>query len=188
MSTAPNIIDRAKKIKLLILDVDGVLTHGDLLYTDQGDVLKSFNVQDGLGIRMLQKSGIEMAIITGNQSASVAHRAKALGIQYLYQGKLEKLPCLDELLTQLKLKADQVAYVGDDLIDLPLLTRVGLAVAVANAHDMIKPHVHLQTSRCGGNAAVREVCDLILAAQGKLKAIEQSFLDQGQYLSDQAPC
>lgn len=159
------IIERAKKIKLLILDVDGVLTDGQLYYDADGNELKAFHVHDGLGIKLLQRSGIAVAIITSRNAPSVAHRMANLGVEHVYQGQSDKLAAYRELLQKLTLAPEQVAYAGDDLIDLPLLKQVGLSIAVANANAAVLTQVHWITSLKGGEGAVREVCELLLKAQ-----------------------
>lgn len=163
-----SLILRAKAIKMLICDVDGVLSNGLIFLGNQGEELKSFNVRDGYGIRCLLTSNIEVAIITGRRSQLVANRAKELGITHCYQGQSDKLIAFDELIKTCQLLPSQVAYIGDDLIDLPVMSKVGLAVAVADAHPMLKPHAHYVTQIAGGYGAVRELCDIILLAQDKL--------------------
>lgn len=175
-------LKRASNIKLLIVDVDGVLTNGQLFIGNNHEELKAFNVRDGLGLRLIQKTGIELAIITGKQSKIVEFRAQELGIKYVYQGQPNKVPAFLNLLDTLNLKPEQVAYIGDDLPDLPLLRQVGLAAVVADAEPYIVPFAHYQTKRKGGKGAVREFCDFIMAAQGKLDAIQESFLTDGSLL------
>lgn len=160
---------RAKLVKLLVLDVDGVLTDGSLYYSQDDDAMKVFNTQDGLGLNWLQKSGVELAIITGRSSKMVEVRAKSLGIDYLYQGVLNKAKAYEELLQKLHLTHEQVAFAGDDLIDWPILKRAGLSIAVANAHSFVKERVDWVTVRRGGEMAVREICDTIMAANGGLQ-------------------
>ncbi|WP_455218403.1 3-deoxy-manno-octulosonate-8-phosphatase KdsC, partial [Kaarinaea lacus] len=163
-----DILDKAAQIKLVIFDVDGVLTNGSLFYGDDGQEYKAFHSRDGHGMKMLQKSGVEIGIITGRTSKVVEHRMKNLGIQHVYQGKLEKLPAFEELISKLGINPDEVAYVGDDVVDLPILTRVGLAIAVADAHNLVKQHAHWQTPSGGGQGAARDVCELIMEARGTL--------------------
>lgn len=164
-----DVIDLARRVKLLICDVDGVMSDGLIYMGNQGEELKAFNVRDGYGIRCLLTSAIEVAIITGRNSPLVADRAKTLGINHLYQGQSDKLIAYQNLLDKLSLSAEQVAYIGDDLIDWPVMTKVGLAVAVADAHPLLLPKVHYITHLSGGRGAVRELCDLILLAQNKLE-------------------
>jgi len=161
-----DVLDKAKNIKLVIFDVDGVLTDGSLFYGDDGQEYKAFNSQDGHGMKMLQQSGVVVGIITGRTSDVVMHRMKNLGITHVYQGKLEKLPAYEELVDKLSLKAEQVAYVGDDVVDLPIMIRVGLAITVPNAHELTKQHSHWITTKKAGAGAAREICELIMKAQG----------------------
>lgn len=160
-----NIIENAAKIRCLILDVDGVLTDGRLYFNEQGEVVKVFHAQDGLGIKLLQQAGITVAIISGRNSPIVQKRAEELAIAHIYQGQENKLPALEQLMMKLGLTDEQFAYVGDDLPDLPLIQRVGLGIAVANAVAAVKKHALWQTQRSGGDGAVREVCDFLLEAQ-----------------------
>lgn len=162
------ILQCARDIRLLVCDVDGVLSDGLVYQGNQGEELKAFNVRDGYGIRCLLTSGIEVAIITGRSAKLVEDRARALGITHLYQGRSDKLLAFEDLLVKLSLTADQVAYIGDDLIDWPVMARVGLSVAVADAHPLLLPKADYVTHIAGGRGAVREICDLILLAQGKL--------------------
>jgi 3-deoxy-D-manno-octulosonate 8-phosphate phosphatase (KDO 8-P phosphatase) len=167
---------RAQHIRLLVLDVDGVLTDGGLFFGDDGQEYKMFNSRDGHGMRMLQDAGIPIAIITGRQSEVVKHRMENLGVAHVYQGQREKLPAFEALLQEVGLAAEQVAYVGDDVVDLPILTRVGLAIAVQDAHTLVKQHAHWTTPQGGGRGAVRDVCELILQAQGALDAALAHYL------------
>ncbi|CAI2461505.1 3-deoxy-manno-octulosonate-8-phosphatase KdsC [Serratia liquefaciens] len=163
------VMARAGKIRLLICDVDGVLSDGLIFMGNNGEELKAFNVRDGYGIRCLKTSDIEVAIITGRSAKLLEDRAKTLGITHLYQGQSDKLLAFRELLDTLSLTADQVAYIGDDLIDWPVMAQVGLAVAVADAHPLLTPRAHYVTRIAGGRGAVRELCDIILLAQNKLE-------------------
>ncbi|WYW99616.1 3-deoxy-manno-octulosonate-8-phosphatase KdsC [Proteus vulgaris] len=162
------VIKKAEKIQLLICDVDGVMSDGLIYMGNNCEELKAFNVRDGYGIRCLLTSGIEVAIITGRQSKLLEDRAKTLGITYLYQGQHNKLLAYQQLLDTLNLKHEQTAYIGDDLIDLPVMEKVGLSVAVADAHPLLTPRADYVTRIMGGRGAVRELCDLILLAQGRL--------------------
>lgn len=155
----------ATGIKLLLLDVDGVMTDGKLYISSSGEEIKAFNTQDGHGIRMMLENNIQVGIITGRESSAVAVRAKDLGIEILYQGQKNKLDALTEILQLQSLSAKEVAYAGDDLPDLPIMQSVGLSFAVANAHSSIAERAHCLTQRSGGNGAVREICDLILQSQ-----------------------
>ncbi len=175
MSADPT--QKASQIRLLILDVDGVLTDGGLQLDDHGNEYKTFNSLDGHGIRMLLDSGIEVAIITGRQSAIVDYRMGDLGVKHIYQGCRNKLPAFHQLIADTGIDAKQVAYIGDDLADLAIMNRVGLAVAVQNAHSFVKQHSDLVTTTRGGSGAVREVSDLILQSQSLLEALQQAYLE-----------
>ena len=166
-SFQPDLIERASRIRLLALDVDGVLTPGTIVYTEEGVQVQSFHVQDGLGIRMVaSRAGVEVAVISSRHSKALSIRAGELGISRVHQGVKDKLRVYRSLLQELGLEEREVAYVGDDWVDLPILKRVGLSVAVGDAASPLKDHVHFVTTRPGGKGAVREVCDLILAAKG----------------------
>ena len=155
-----------KRIKLLLLDVDGVLTDGRIIYDNHGNETKAFDVKDGHGLKLLQRAGIKVGIITGRQSEIVARRAEELGITIVYQNARDKLVPFREILDDLDLSPDEVAYVGDDVVDLPILMQVGFAATVADAIEDIKPYAHLVTERCGGRGAVREICDHLLKKSG----------------------
>lgn len=163
-----DVMARAKNIRLLILDVDGVMSDGLIYMGNNGEELKAFNVRDGYGIRCALTSGIEVAIITGRNAKLVEDRCKTLGITWLWQGQSDKLVAYRELLAKLALSPDRVAYIGDDLIDWPVMANVGLSVAVADAHPLLTPRANYVTRINGGRGAVREVCDLLLLAQDKL--------------------
>jgi 3-deoxy-D-manno-octulosonate 8-phosphate phosphatase (KDO 8-P phosphatase) len=167
---------KAQEIKLVIFDVDGVLTDGSLYFGDDGQEYKSFNSRDGHGMKMLQFSGIEIGIITGRTSDVVRHRMQNLGVEHVYQGKQEKLPAFEELKAKLGLQENQIAYVGDDVVDLPIMRRVGLAIAVNDAHALVKQHAHWLTPSPGGRGAAREVCEMIMEAQGTLKPALDYYL------------
>ncbi|MFI3135709.1 MAG: 3-deoxy-manno-octulosonate-8-phosphatase KdsC [Methylococcaceae bacterium] len=167
---------RAKKLRLLILDVDGVLTDGKLFFDAQGVEYKSFHARDGHGIKLLQQSGVKVAVISGRNSAVVALRMQSLGVELVYQGHENKVAAFNEILQRLALEPEQVAHVGDDVLDLPLMVRVGLAIAVQDAHFTVKKHAHWCTQLPGGNGAVREVCDLIMQAQGSFDAAVNRYL------------
>ncbi|MDU6926122.1 3-deoxy-manno-octulosonate-8-phosphatase KdsC [Franconibacter helveticus 513] len=162
------VMARAEQIRLLILDVDGVMSDGLIYMGNSGEELKAFNVRDGYGIRCALTSGIEVAIITGRKAKLLEDRCETLGITHLYQGQSDKLIAYRNLLEKLALAPDNVAYVGDDLIDWPVMAEVGLSVAVADAHPLLVPRADYVTRIHGGRGAVREVCDLLLLAQGKL--------------------
>ena len=171
-----DILDKAAKIKLLVFDVDGVLTDGSLIVGDDGQEYKAFFSKDGLGMKMLQQTGVKIAVITARTSEVVIHRMQSLGIKHIYQGQLEKLPAFEKILTELDLSPEQAAYVGDDVIDLPVLQLAGLAITVADAHPLVKQYAHWQTPQCGGRGAARDVCELIMQAQGTLEEQFQKYL------------
>lgn len=171
-----DILDKAKNIELVIFDVDGVMTDGSLFLGDDGQEYKAFNSKDGHGLRMLQEGGVKVAIITGRTSNVVEHRMKDLSITTVYQGYRDKIPAYESLLKDVGLDKDQIAYVGDDVVDLPVMTRVGFAIAVQDAHDYVKKHAHWITGNCGGRGAVRDVCELILEAKGLLDDKLASYL------------
>lgn len=168
---------RAARIKLVAFDIDGVMTDGGLHYTDDGGELKTFNVQDGLGLKMMQRAGIELAIVTGRTSGVVTARAADLGIEHVYQGVADKRTAVGGLLDKLGLHWSDCAFMGDDLIDLPAMTQCGLAIAPANARPIVKERAHAVTASGGGHGAVREAVELILSAQGKLDAAFAPYLD-----------
>jgi 3-deoxy-D-manno-octulosonate 8-phosphate phosphatase (KDO 8-P phosphatase) len=175
-NASTDILDRAAKIRLAVFDVDGTLTDGRLWYGEDGHEIKVFHVHDGLGLKRLQANGIQVALITARISHPVAVRAGELDIAHVYQGQSDKRACLEELLEALHLAPEEVTYVGDDLPDLAPMRMVGLAVAVANAHPWIVESAHWQTARQGGDGAAREVCDLLLRAQGKDTAERERWL------------
>ncbi|BAP43518.1 HAD family hydrolase [Pseudomonas sp. 21LCFQ02] len=170
------LLQRGKGIKLAIFDVDGVLTDGRLYFLEDGSEFKTFNTLDGQGIKMLIASGVTTAIISGRKTPVVERRAKNLGIAHLYQGREDKLVVLDQLLAELNLSYEQVAYLGDDLPDLPVIRRVGLGMAVANAATFVRQHAHGVTRARGGEGAAREFCELILEAQNNLEAAHAAYL------------
>ena len=170
------LVARAKQIKLLILDVDGVLTDGRLFFDNDGVEYKSFHSRDGLGIRLLWQSGVEIAVISGRQSKSVGARMKMLGIEYVFQGYKDKRLAFKEVLRKTGIAPANIAYVGDDVIDLPVMTQVSLAIAVSDANFAVKDHAHWCTTLPGGQGAVREVCDLLMQAQGTFTAILNDYL------------
>lgn len=167
---AQTVMEKAAKIRLLICDVDGVMSDGLIYQGNSGEELKAFNVRDGHGIRCLLTSGVEVAIITGRKAKLLEDRANTLGITHLYQGQSDKLLAYRELLDKLALRPGEVAYIGDDLIDWPVMAEVGLSAAVADAHPLLLPKADYVTQIAGGRGAVRELCDLILLAQNKLDA------------------
>jgi 3-deoxy-D-manno-octulosonate 8-phosphate phosphatase (KDO 8-P phosphatase) len=161
------IIERARKVKLLLLDCDGVLTDGRILMTAEGDEMKAFDVKDGHAIVMFHRAGLRSGIISGRKSAVVQKRVKELGMHHLYEMAWVKLQPYEAILAEENLSDEAICYVGDDVVDIPLLRRAGLAVAVADAVDEVKAHSHFVTTRAGGRGAVREVIEFILKAQGK---------------------
>jgi 3-deoxy-D-manno-octulosonate 8-phosphate phosphatase (KDO 8-P phosphatase) len=165
-----NIQDRARRIRLAIFDVDGVLTDGSLYFTGSGEEMKVFNARDGHGMKMLQAGGVRLAIITSRNSPAVSARAQNLGIDLLYQGVEDKLTAFEELLPRLGLEAHEAFYMGDDVIDLPVMRRCGLAATVADAPAVVKSHAHYVSRAPGGRGAVREACEMIMHAQGTLDA------------------
>jgi 3-deoxy-D-manno-octulosonate 8-phosphate phosphatase (KDO 8-P phosphatase) len=176
MAVAPDLNQRAKGVRLLVLDVDGVLTDGRLYYGGDDVELKAFHIQDGHGIKMLRATGVEVAIITGRTSRAVELRAENLGVPYLYQGVADKLVVFDQLLAHVRLAPAAAAAMGDDLPDLPVLRRCGFAACVPEAPAVVRSHAHYVTDRPGGAGAVREVCELLMAAQGTLEAKLQEYL------------
>ncbi len=158
---------RAARIRLVIFDVDGVLTDGSLYLSDSGEEMKAFNTQDGQGMKMLQSSGVMLAIITGRSSRCVELRAENLGISLLYQGASDKLAVYRELIASLGLEPEETAYMGDDLVDLPVMRRCGLAFAVPDSPDIVRQHAHYVTKKRGGQGAVREACEFLMRMQGR---------------------
>ncbi|MEY6432797.1 HAD-IIIA family hydrolase [Thioalkalicoccus limnaeus] len=163
-----DILERARPIRLALFDVDGVLTDGRLYFSDDGSELKAFFCRDGHGLVMLQQTGVAVGVITGRRSKAVERRMAELGIDRLYQGCRDKLPTYEQLRKELQLDDRCIAYVGDDLVDLPVMQRVGLAVAPADADRRVVAQAHWQTPSAGGRGAAREVCELIMEAQGTL--------------------
>jgi len=171
------IIERARRVRILILDCDGVLTDGRIIMLPTGDETKVFDVKDGHAIVMLHRAGIRSGIISGRQSSIVRARAKELGIAHLHEMAWVKTEAYEQILAEENLTNDEVCYVGDDVVDIPLLRRAGLAVAVADAVAEVKQFAHLVTSRTGGRGAVREVIELILKSQGKWEAALSRYVD-----------
>jgi 3-deoxy-D-manno-octulosonate 8-phosphate phosphatase (KDO 8-P phosphatase) len=171
-----DILERTKEIKLVIFDVDGVLTDGSIIIGDDGEEYKAFHSRDGHGMRLLQYTGVEIGIITGRTSKVVEYRMNSLGINHLYQGQKVKLPAFEDMIDRLGIKPAQCAYVGDDWVDLAVMKRVGLAIAVQDADAIVKKHAHWITPANGGKGAAREVCELIMEGQGTLQdQIERHF-------------
>ena len=159
--------EKIRAVNLLVLDVDGVMTDGKIIIDDTGREIKNFDVKDGHGIKILMRYGIDVVLLTGRRSVVVEHRAKDLGIGEVHQGILNKLEIFEEIIRRRSLRYENVAFIGDDIVDVPLLKRVGFSVAVADASEDVKKCVDYITKNRGGNGAVREVCELILGAQGK---------------------
>lgn len=170
-----DILQRAKKIKLIVFDVDGVLTDGSLFYGDQGEEYKAFYSKDGLGMKLLMRTGVQIGIITARKSQLVKHRMDSLGIEHLYQGRLDKLNAFDDLIKKLNLSYEQSSFVGDDVVDLPVMNKVGLSITVEDAHPLVKEQAHWQTPQPGGRGAARNACELIMQAQGTLEKQLNSF-------------
>lgn len=171
-----DVMKKAAQVRLLALDVDGVLTDGRLYFAEDGQEFKTFDTQDGHGMKMLMNAGVTCAIITGRNTQLVARRARNLGVEHLMQGREDKLVALRELAAQLGLALEHIAYVGDDWPDLPAIRAAGLGVAVANAHAELRSHADYVTRLEGGRGAVREVCDLILRAQDRYDAALAPYL------------
>jgi 3-deoxy-D-manno-octulosonate 8-phosphate phosphatase (KDO 8-P phosphatase) len=171
-----NAIALCVPVKLLLLDVDGVLTDGRITYTSEQQELKSFHIHDGLGIKLLQRSGVQVGIITGRNSSMVDRRAAELGISLLVQGREDKAVAMNGIREQLGLANNEIAYMGDDLPDLSAIRQVGLGIAPANAVAIVRQHADLVTASSGGNGAVREACEFILAAKGLLDSLHKSYM------------
>lgn len=169
-------VQRAQAISLLLLDVDGVLTDGSLYFTESGDELKAFCTLDGLGIKLLQRTGIEVGIISGRQTDLVARRAHSLGITLVIQGREDKWDALNEWLEQNPRPLEHIAFMGDDWPDLTIMTRVGLALTVANAHPAVAERAHWQSALQGGQGAVRAACDALLQARGDYQTLLADYL------------
>jgi 3-deoxy-D-manno-octulosonate 8-phosphate phosphatase (KDO 8-P phosphatase) len=174
-----NIVEKLKKIKMLILDVDGVMTDGKIIMDSEGREMKNFHVRDGHGLVMIQRHGIRVAILTGRTSLVVEHRARDLKIQEVYQGALNKKEVFAQILEKNDLTSEEIAYMGDDIVDIPVLKNVGFSVAVADALDLVKKCVDYVTVNRGGQGAVREICEMLLTAQNNWAdvAVRYDFLD-----------
>jgi 3-deoxy-D-manno-octulosonate 8-phosphate phosphatase (KDO 8-P phosphatase) len=170
------ILEKARKLKLLILDVDGVLTDGRLFFDGEGNEYKSFHARDGHGIKLLRQTGVEVAVISGRKSNSVALRMRSLGIEHVYQGHENKIAAFNEIIEKIGITPEQAAHVGDDLLDLPIMIRVGLAIAVNDANFAVKQRADCCTDLPGGQGAVREVCDFIMQAQGHFDDVLNAYL------------
>lgn len=176
--TWKNCLPRAAGIKLLLLDVDGVLTDSTIVYGPQGYEMKAFSTRDGLGIRLLREAGVETGLITARSSETVRRRAEDLRLRHVYQGQGDKLQAWEQILAAQQLTAAQVAYMGDDWLDLPLLLRAGLAAAVADAVPEVREAAHYVTERPGGRGAVRELCELIIEARGQRERLLADYARQ----------
>jgi len=172
----PDILERARRVKILILDIDGVMTDGRIIYSIYGDELKFFDVQDGFGITLLNSAGIKTVIITAKISRIVKLRARDMKVARAYQGYIDKLVALSDVVRRFAVKPEEICFIGDDLLDIPVLKRVGLAVSVPNAVEEVKGHAHYITSKAGGRGAVREICDLILKSQNKWESATSKYL------------
>lgn len=176
MTLSPEIQARAAKIKLLIMDVDGVLTDGRIFIRDNGEEIKSFHTLDGHGLKMLQQSGVQTAIITGRDAPSVGVRVKQIGIGYYYKGIHDKKAAYNELRSAAGVEEHECAFIGDDVVDLPVMVRCGLPAAVPEAHDFVLQHAAYVTRRSAGQGAVRELCDLIMQAQDSLQPALEEYI------------
>ncbi len=177
-SNLQTILPKAKAVKLLLLDVDGVLTDGCLLFSHDGEESKSFNTQDGFGLRILQEAGVDTGIITARKSQAVTKRAENLKLSYVYQGESNKLTAYKDIVKKSGLKPFEIAYMGDDWLDLVLMQRVGFAIAPANGVEEVKRIAHFITEKPGGSGAVREVCEFILKAKGVYEQLLQTYMSR----------
>ncbi|MGB5748590.1 MAG: HAD hydrolase family protein [Desulfobacterales bacterium] len=159
-------LEKLKHIQLLLLDVDGVLTDGSIIYNDAGSETKIFNARDGFGLKLVMQAGIKVGIVTGRSSNALRHRCDNLGIRYIFDGLADKAIILEKIATQTGVGPDNAAFVGDDLPDLPIMKRAGLSIAVADAHEIVRQKADWTTRARGGHGAVREVCEALLKAQG----------------------
>ena len=171
-----DIIEIVKQVKLLVLDVDGVLTDGGIYFDDSGNELKKFNALDGHGIKMLLSSGFEVAVISSRSTPSVSYRMEGLGVKHYYQGQSDKNIKMQQILETLSLNLGQVAFVGDDVMDLTVMKKIALPIAVANAHPFVKENALLITENKGGDGAIREVCDCLLKAHSQYDDLMKSYL------------
>jgi 3-deoxy-D-manno-octulosonate 8-phosphate phosphatase (KDO 8-P phosphatase) len=167
---------RAKKIKVIVFDVDGVMTDGSLMIGDDGQEYKSFHSLDGLGMKLLKATGVEMAIITGRTSNVVTKRAETTGIAHFYQGVEDKLEAFEDLIKKMNVSPEECAFMGDDVVDLPPMRRAGLAITVPTATPIVKQYAHYTTQAQAGRGAVREVCELLMKAQGTFDGQMAQFL------------
>lgn len=170
-----SILKKAAAIQLLIMDVDGVLTNGTITYNDAGQQAKAFFVPDGLGMKMLLRSGVQIAVISGKQSRATQSRLEELGVKHIYLGYENKTAIFAELTATLQITNAAIAYVGDDIPDIAIMRQVGLSIAVKNAHPKVKAAANLTTKSNGGNGAIREVCELLLRVQNNLRSQENFY-------------
>jgi len=170
-------VQRIKRIQLMLLDVDGVLTSGEIIYNDSGEQIKIFSVKDGLGIRLLKEAGIQVGIITGRKGKALQHRCNNLGIELIFDGIRDKSEALERISTQTGISLEAMAFVGDDLPDLPAMNRVGLSIAVGDAAEAVRKAAHITTKAPGGKGAVREVCETILKTQGRWDELIQRLFN-----------
>jgi 3-deoxy-D-manno-octulosonate 8-phosphate phosphatase (KDO 8-P phosphatase) len=171
------VLEQARKVRLMIFDVDGVLTDGRIYYSDSGQELKAFSTLDGHGMRMLMSSGVQVAILTGRRSDVVSHRARNLGITHVLQGVEEKRSAFLALASSLGFETSECGYMGDDVVDLPVLTRCGFAASTREAPEIVRRHAHFIATQAAGAGAAREVCELLMQAQGTLDAALAPYLD-----------
>jgi 3-deoxy-D-manno-octulosonate 8-phosphate phosphatase (KDO 8-P phosphatase) len=166
---------RMLSVRLMIFDVDGVLTDGRIIYQDDGSEIKAFDVQDGHGIKLLQRAGIDVALITGRSCRAVEHRAAGLNIQRVYQGVHDKLEAYARIIAETELQDREIGYMGDDLIDIPVMRRAGLSITVPNASPHVLPYAHYITRESGGRGACREICELLLQVQGHWEGVTRRY-------------
>lgn len=169
-------LDKLKRIRLLLLDVDGVMTDGRIVYGAEDQEIKQFHVRDGLGIRLAMRAGINVGVVTGRQSEALMNRCRNLGIGLIFAGVSDKAALLDRIVAQTAVAAENIAFAGDDLVDLPLMRRIGLSITVADAHEIVKAHADLITTAPGGTGAVREICEALLKSQGHWESIVKEYL------------
>lgn len=169
------VLERARRVRLLVLDVDGVLTDGRLHISASGEEIKVFHVRDGSGLVAVQRAGIAVAIISGRDSPAVSRRAAELGIRHVRQGCADKFPVYEQMISELGLAPEQVGFVGDDVVDLPIMLRVGLAVSPRDGHFLIQRHSHWVSPNDGGRGCARDVCELLMLAQGTFGAEMQRY-------------
>lgn len=167
--------EKLEKVKILLLDVDGVMTDGSIIYNDNGDEIKAFCVKDGLGIRLLMNAGIKAGVVTGRSSEALRHRCRNLNIEYIFEGVLNKAEILGKITEITGIQASEIAYMGDDLPDIPIMRITGIPIAVADAHEKVIETACIVTSAKGGNGAIREVCEAILKAQGQWESVLKRY-------------